>query len=78
MKEAQTPGQEEDTEQEATCIGHHIDKRSNVHMVLKWKDDPDDSLGKVGKIMAAVEECKAFGNTWWYYCNEKGITDEVF
>jgi hypothetical protein len=70
--------EEEEEEEEAVCIGHHVDKKGLVHMVLRWTDDPDDSLGKVAKIMGMPAERKAFGQTWFDYCDGKGIKDEVF
>jgi len=79
---SESAGSEEKTEEkeevEAVCIGHHVDKKSLVHMVLRWADDPEDSLGKVAKIMDMAGERKAFGKTWFDYCDGKGIQDEVF
>jgi hypothetical protein len=71
---------EEDEEEEWTawCTGHKLNMKGHIHMVLKWSDDPDLSLAKVGTVMKVSSERKAFGKTWLSYCDGKGYKDELF
>ena len=78
--EDRTCGDEIDEEEEvvAWCIGHRINSKGHVHMVLKWSDDPDNSLARVSKVMGVENERKAYGKTWLNYCDGKGFRDELF
>jgi hypothetical protein len=78
--EDRTCGDEIDEEEEvvAWCIGHQINSKGHVHMVLKWSDDPEDSLARVSKVMGVENERKAYGKTWLSYCDGKGFHDELF
>ena len=70
----------EDEEEEVQwwCVGHMIDEKGILLMVLKWSDDPDESLGKVSHVMGVEYERKAYGTTWLSYCDGKGFHDELF
>jgi hypothetical protein len=70
--------EEEEEEWVAWCTGHKLNMKGQVHMVLKWSDDPDLSLAKVETVMKVASERKAFGPTWLSYCDGKGYTDELF
>jgi hypothetical protein len=47
-------------------------------MVLRWSDDPDDSVAEVGLTMRIEKERKVFGRPWLAYCDRMGFKDDLF
>jgi hypothetical protein len=60
------------------CIGHRIDTKGVLAMILRWSDHPDDSAARVSKVMGVEQERREYSGTWLKYCDRNRIRDELF